>query len=83
MAVAGWTTNTDLTKFGSLLYMAVVGLIIAMVANWFIGSSMMDYVISVIGVLVFAGLTAYDVQKLKRIGTGVEIQTQDGTKLAI
>lgn len=83
MAVAGWTTSTDLTKFGSLLGMAVVGLIIAMVINWFMNSEMMDYVISIFGVLIFTGLTAYDVQKLKRIGSGIEIATEEGTKLAI
>lgn len=66
MAIVGFTTKTDLTKFGSILLMALVGIIIAMVVNLFMQSAMMDYVISIIGVLVFTGLTAYDVQKLKR-----------------
>ena len=83
MAIAGWTTSTDLTKFGSLLFMALIGLIIASVVNWFMNSAMMDYVISIFGVLIFTGLTAYDVQKLKRIGSGIEIATEEGTKLAI
>lgn len=69
MAVVGYTTKTDLTKFGAILYMALIGMIIAMVINWFLGSPMMSYVISLIGVLVFTGLTAYDVQKLKQIGS--------------
>ena len=63
---------TDLTKFGSLLMMGVVGLIIAMLVNFFMKSQMMDYVISIIGVLIFTGLTAYDVQRLKKIGTMVD-----------
>jgi len=71
MAVAGYFTKTDLTKFGSILMMGVVGLIIAMLVNFFLKSDMMGYIISIIGVLIFTGLTAYDVQKLKRIGAGM------------
>ncbi|MCX6252506.1 MAG: Bax inhibitor-1/YccA family protein [Bacteroidetes bacterium] len=70
MAVLGYTTKTDLTRFGSLMMMALFGIIIAMLVNMFMHSETMDYIISVIGVLVFTGLTAYDVQKLKRIGAG-------------
>jgi hypothetical protein len=77
MAVLGYTTKTDLTKFGSILMMALFGIIIAMVVNMFMQSAMIDYVISVIGVLVFTGLTAYDVQKLKRISAGVGTNVQD------
>lgn len=69
MAVTGYTTKTDLTKFGSIMFMGLIGIIIAMVANFFLQSSTLEYIISVIGVLVFTGLTAYDVQKLKRIGS--------------
>jgi FtsH-binding integral membrane protein len=87
MAVLGYTTSTDLTKLGSLLYMALIGIIIASVVNWFIGSSGMDFLISVLGVLIFTGLTAYDTQKLKRIGAGVEYgdiaSSERATKLAI
>jgi FtsH-binding integral membrane protein len=71
MAVLGYTTKTDLTKFGSILMMALFGVIIAMVVNMFMHSGTMDYIISVLGVLIFTGLTAYDVQKLKRIGAGI------------
>jgi FtsH-binding integral membrane protein len=71
MAVLGYTTKTDLTKFGSILMMALFGVIIAMVVNMFMHSSTMEYIISVLGVLIFTGLTAYDVQKLKRIGEGI------------
>ena len=70
MALVGYTTKTDLTKFGSLMMMALVGLIIASIANWFAHSSTLQYIISFAGVIIFTGLTAYDVQKLKRIGEG-------------
>lgn len=83
MAVVGYTTKTDLTKFGSIMMMGLVGIIIASIVNYFMESEMMGYLISVIGVLVFTGLTAYDVQKLKRIGAGVEYGTEVASKLVI
>jgi uncharacterized protein len=83
MAVVGYTTKTDLTKFGSIMMMGVFGIVIASIINWFIGSAGLDYIISFIGVLVFTGLTAYDVQKLKRIGAGVEFGTANTSKLVI
>ena len=83
MAVAGYTTQTDLTKLGSILIMALIGIIIASVVNIFLRSSGFDYIISFIGVIVFTGLTAYDVQKLKRIGEGVEYGTEATAKLSI
>ena len=83
MAVVGYTTKQDLTKFGSILFMALIGIVIAMVINMFLGSDTLDYIISCIGVLVFTGLTAYDVQKLKRIGSGVEFGSESANKLAI
>lgn len=83
MALLGYTTNTDLTKFGSILYMALIGLIIAMVVNWFLGSSTMDYVISGLGVLIFTGLTAYDTQKLKNIGMTMDSESEVGKKSAV
>ena len=83
MAVVGYTTKTDLTKFGSLMMMGLVGIIIASVVNMFMQSGTMDYIISFIGVLVFTGLTAYDVQKLKRIGAGMVGENEDTRKLTI
>jgi len=83
MAIMGYTTKTDLTKFGSLMIMGVIGIVIASIVNMFMQSSTMDYIISFIGVLVFTGLTAYDVQKLKRIGSGVELGTADTKKLTL
>jgi hypothetical protein len=72
MAIAGYVTKTDLTKFGSILMMGLVGLIIAMLVNFFLKSDAMGYIISIIGVLIFTGLTAYDVQRLKKIGTMID-----------
>lgn len=83
MSVVGYTTKTDLTKFGSIMMMGLVGIIIASVINFFMQSDTMDYVISFIGVLVFTGLTAYDVQKLKNIGAGVEMGNSTTSKLVI
>lgn len=65
MFVYGWVSKRDLTSLGSLAMMALFGLIIAMVVNAFVGSDMMSYVISALGVLIFVGLTAYDAQRLK------------------
>lgn len=83
MAFLGYTTSTDLSKMGSILYMALIGLIIAMVVNWFMKSAFMEYVISGIGVLIFTGLTAYDMQKIKRIGSVTDVKSEEGTKLAL
>lgn len=67
MAVYGYFTKSDLSSWGKLLIMAVIGLIIAGMVNIFLRSSLMDLVVSVIGVLIFVGLTAYDSQKIKRM----------------
>ena len=67
MAVYGYFTKSDLSSWGKLLIMAVIGLIIAGVVNIFLRSSLTDFVISVVGVLIFVGLTAYDSQKIKRM----------------
>ena len=83
MAVTGYTTKTDLTKMGSFLYMALIGIIIASVINWFMQSSQMHYIISIIGVLIFTGLTAYDVQKIKNIGAQVDQGSESAQKLMI
>ncbi|MFM2206230.1 MAG: hypothetical protein RL213_205 [Bacteroidota bacterium] len=83
MALVGYTTKTDLTKFGSIMMMALVGIIIASLINMFMHSSQLDYIISFVSVLVFTGLTAYDVQKLKNIGSGVEYGTEATAKLSI
>jgi FtsH-binding integral membrane protein len=63
----GYTTRTDLSKFGSFLFMGVIGIVLASLVNIFIGSSALQFAISVIGVLLFTGLTAYDTQRLKEL----------------
>ena len=65
MSLWGYTTKRDLTPIGNFLMMAVFGLIAAMIINMFIASSMMSFFISIGGVLIFAGLTAFDTQRLK------------------
>lgn len=67
MSVYGYTTKSDLTSWGKLLIMALVGLIIATVVNIFLKSSGLDLILSYAGVLIFVGLTAYDTQKIKQM----------------
>jgi FtsH-binding integral membrane protein len=83
MAVAGYTTKTDLTKLGSLLMIGLIGIVIASLINMFLGSSTMDYVISIIGVVVFTGLTAYDMQKLKVMGSSIPAGSEQARKMAL
>ncbi|MGZ3778635.1 MAG: Bax inhibitor-1/YccA family protein, partial [Mucilaginibacter sp.] len=83
MAVAGYTTKTDLTKFGSLMIMGLFGIVIASVINLFLRSDSLGYIISYIGVAVFVGLTAYDVQKLKNIGAGIQYGEASSKKMAL
>lgn len=83
MAVLGYTTKKDLTSFGRIMMMALVGIIIATLVNWFMKSEMLDYIISYVGVAVFTGLTAYDVQKLKNIGAGNAYDAETKSKLSI
>ena len=66
MALVGATTKKDLTKMGGILLMALIGLIIASLVNIFLKSTMMDLIVSGIGVLIFTGLTAWDAQAIKR-----------------
>ena len=63
----GYTTKRDLTAFGSFLFMGLIGLVIASLVNLFVQSSMVQFVVSAIGVLVFTGLTAWDTQRLKYV----------------
>ena len=75
MAGVGYFTNTDLTKLGRLLTIGLVGIFIASIINYFVGSSQMGYIISVLAVIIFTGLTAYDMQKIKAM-----IQENDGSE---
>src|SRR5471030_2739433 len=74
MSLYGYTTKRDLTQFGSFLMMGLIGIIIASVVNIFVASSALQFAISVIGVLVFVGLTAYDTQRIKEM----YVATDDG-----
>ena len=67
MSIYGYTTKRDLTKLGSFLMMGLIGIIIASLVNIFLKSTMMHFVISILGVLIFVGLTAYDTQKIKNM----------------
>lgn len=69
MSIVGYTTRTDLSKFGSLLMMGLLGLIIASVVNLFFASTTLYWIISYVGVLLFVGLTAYDTQWIKNATT--------------
>ncbi|MBE2186981.1 MAG: Bax inhibitor-1/YccA family protein [Rhodothermales bacterium] len=72
MALWGATTKRDLSSWGSILIMALIGVIVAMIVNLFMNSSVLGWIISIVGVLVFVGLTAYDVQKLKTMAADVD-----------
>ncbi|MBO6756800.1 MAG: Bax inhibitor-1/YccA family protein [Roseibium sp.] len=79
LSLFGYTTKKDLSAWGSFLFMGLIGIIIAMIVNIFLGSSALQFAISVIGVLVFAGLTAYDTQQIKEMyyeGDGHEVATK-------
>ncbi len=67
MSIYGYTTNQDLTRFGNILFMALIGLVIASLVNIFARSSQLDWIISFVGVLIFVGLTAWDTQKIKEM----------------
>ncbi|MBC7799112.1 MAG: Bax inhibitor-1/YccA family protein [Gemmatimonadaceae bacterium] len=77
MSLYGYTTKSDLSRWGSFLIMGLIGVIIASLVNIFIGSTMLQFAISVIGVLVFVGLTAYDTQRIK--GDYMEHAYAEGT----
>ena len=74
MAILGYTTSMDLTRFGSIMIMGLIGVIIAALVNIFMKSSMLDMVISIATVVVFTGLIAYDIQRIKKYG---QIAAQD------
>ena len=67
MSIYGYFTDKDLTRWGSILFMALIGLIIASIVNIFLHSSQMEWIISAVGVLIFVGLTAWDTQTIKRM----------------
>jgi len=80
MSIYGYTTKRDLTKFGSFLMMGLIGIIIASLVNIFLKSAMMYFVISILGVLIFVGLTAYDTQKIKNMYSASDTVEISGKK---
>lgn len=83
MSLYGYTTKTDLTRFGSFLIMGLFGVIIASLVNLFLKSSALQFAVSVMGVIVFVGLTAYDTQKIKALYLSADAADTLGKKIII
>ena len=82
MALIGYTTKADLSRMGSLLYMLFIGMFIASIANLIIGSPMISWVVSFLGLFVFTGLTAWEMQRLKKVAlSGVSGETRQKNEL--
>jgi FtsH-binding integral membrane protein len=81
MSIVGLTTKADLSKLGTYLIIGLFGIILAMIINFFFRSSAFDFIISIIGVIIFTGLTAYDTQKIARLATDPRIEGE-GSQLA-
>lgn len=79
MSLYGYTTKRDLSGFGNMLFMALIGIVIASLVNFWLKSETLMWVVTYIGVIVFVGLTAYDTQKLKNMGE--QIDTRDTSNL--
>jgi len=79
----GYVTKTDLTKWGSILFMALIGMILASVVNWFLHSSALYWVVTYVGIIIFTGLTAYDMQKIKNMAIAVEEGSEEAKKAAV
>jgi FtsH-binding integral membrane protein len=80
MSLWGYTTQRDLTGMGSFLFMGLIGIVIASLVGFFVHSSMLQWVISVAGVIIFTGLTAYDTQKIKEMYVAGDDGTVMGRK---
>lgn len=83
MGAFGYSTKTDLTKIGSIFVMALIGIIIASLINMFMKSNSLSYIISFVSVIVFCGLTAWDIQKLKRLNEDASVDRETKSKLGI
>jgi FtsH-binding integral membrane protein len=83
MGVYGYSTKSDLTKMGSIFIMALVGIIIASLINMFMKNNSLSYIISFISVIVFCGLTAWDIQKLKLLNDDSDTDSETKSKLGI
>ncbi|BCJ89486.1 ABC transporter permease [Terrihabitans soli] len=80
LSLYGYTTKRDLSGLGTFLFMGLVGIVIASIVNIFLGSTMMQFIISTVGVLVFSGLTAYDTQRIKEMYNAVDDSDMMGRK---
>jgi FtsH-binding integral membrane protein len=83
MSIIGYTTKVDLSRMGTYLMMGVIGLVIAMVVNMFVGSGPLDTIISVAGVLIFTALTAYDTQRIGRMAAQMNVNGDTEVKFGI
>lgn len=83
MAIIGYTTKTDLSSWGKILLMALIGLIIATIVNVFIKSTMFNLILSYVGVLIFVGLTAYDSQRIKQMLLQTPDASEGAQKIAL
>jgi FtsH-binding integral membrane protein len=80
MSLYGYTTRSDLSGFGSFLLMGLIGIVIASIVNIFVGSSALQFAISVIGVIVFVGLTAHDTQRIREMYLDSDTDEVEGKK---
>ena len=83
MSAYGYFTKTDLSSWGNILFMGLIGIIIASIVNIFWHSEILYWAVTYIGVLVFVGLTAYDTQKIKRMSLEMDVESEEGSKGAI
>lgn len=83
MSIYGYTTKADLTRIGNLALMALVGIIIASIANFFLQSETLYWIISYIGVAVFVGLVAYDTQKIKNLSDSIDVNSAEGKRASL
>lgn len=83
MSIYGFVTKTDLTRIGHMLFMGLIGLIVLSLVNFFVNASALEWFISILGIFVFLGLTAYDTQKIKQYYYGTAGNTELAGKVAI
>ena len=82
-ALFGYVTKKDLSKMGSILFMLLIGLIIASVVNMFLKNDTMMWILTYVGIVIFVGLTAYDMQKLKKIAHSIDDDESSIAKFAV
>lgn len=83
MSIYGYTTKADLTKIGNLAFMALIGIILASIVNFFLKSDMLYWIISYLGVAIFVALIAYDTQKLKDMSVSIDHAGDEGKKASV